>query len=136
MPTGKSFDDLAVNIRNDGQANIMSLFSDWHSLIYDDTGRGTTANQVSYKGDYATTINLTHFDMLGNQILQFTFIEAYPKNNSGINFNWDSTGMTSIPISFRYKKYTKSTASVNNSNLTGNQGIDPNTGIPVNSIYF
>lgn len=135
MPLGKSFEDLSILVRNDGQGNVLGLFKDWQDLIYDDTGEGVNRNRISYRSTYITTINLNHFDLLGNEIISYTFHDAFPKQNSGINFSWDSTNIISLPVSFKYKRYTKKVSAISTSNreLTGNQGFDTNTGIPIGS---
>jgi len=117
FPINVTFGDLNMMVLSDGQAEMLNLFKDWLASIYMVGGLNGTAQgpnafmgnsyRVSYREDYQATISLTHYNPEGDEIVKYTFYEAFPERVSDMNLSWAALNeVLSIPVTFKYRYYT------------------------------
>lgn len=100
IPSGKSFDDLSLDIRCGKDLMEKKFFDAWNLLI---------VNQdnyiVSYLDDITTTLKLIKKDIKGNILQTIQYIDAYPKTVSGLAADHESNKIDVFKVEMSYRKW-------------------------------
>jgi hypothetical protein len=123
FPIGVSFGDLTMTVLSDGKAEMLNLFRDWQSLIFEVGGLNGTASaenafrgnsyRVAYRPDYQSFITLRHYDQEGTEIIHYNFFEAFPYAVSDMSLSWGAFNeVLTIPVVFKYRYYTTGSPSL------------------------
>lgn len=102
MPYGVSFPDVTMTFYLDSDFIVKSFFDKWvMSSVVD---RGNTY-EVEYWSNFVSDISICQIDAETNDIYTVVLKNAWPKAVSGIQVSADSSGLSSLQVSFTYEKW-------------------------------
>lgn len=120
MPYDIGVTDMTMRIYADGSGKSMKYFYDWMRAIVnldiDQVGgefRGAFSNQISYRRDYTTTVDIIVFTDKQTQAIQCTLHDAYPVSLAETNLDWSLQGdILQFNVTWSYRAYTIKTGNV------------------------
>lgn len=105
-PVEIGYEPLTLTIVGDAKGKVQKFLESWRNAVYPINDRNNN-ERFNYPMDYYGTIELYVYDNAGNQILTYTFEQAYPTNIGAINMGWASTDqLVSIAVQFVYRKWS------------------------------
>lgn len=114
-PIRPTFDNVVMSYYMDNTSVALDFFTKWIQKVVnfdvDATGPKTTDGafygEVSYMGDYTTTIDIYVFDSAAARVLNVKLHEAYPVNISPVELDWNKGDeITSLRVSYAYRSWT------------------------------
>jgi len=117
-PNNIAFQDMPLTFLNDSNGQVLTFFHQWMQSIYNfnkstnpaATAQGLPMNTFAYPKDYYGTINISHFDDAGEQIIQYTLNEAYPLAIADIQVDWGLVDqLVRVPVTFAYSYWDSET---------------------------
>lgn len=108
---GTQYSDVPVSIIVDEDFDVASIFHDWMSMIQNaDSSQGVDNTYlVSYKDDYATSIEIKVYNRANSLITTCKLKDAFPTWLDDIQLGWDMNDRVAIlPVSFTFTDYTMS----------------------------
>lgn len=146
-PYGVNVNDFQMLINLDGNTETHEFFHRWQSsIIPHNMSNGMNASYthgagennmytVSYKQDYATTIEITGYRENGEQAIKFELIEAFPMSISNVNTSWaDQNQIAQFTVVVQYLDWVKNTDGTPGqqvSNPTYNQNLQAGGGLEI-----
>ncbi len=119
-PYSGNVNEMQLLINLDGNGTTHEFFSQWisaimpHDITQGIAGTSTVGSfqnsmyTMSYKNEYATTVQITGFDEGGSEKIRFELIEAFPSNISNIATSWaDQNQIAQFTVSMQYLDWTK-----------------------------
>lgn len=110
MAGSRSFGDWNVSFNVDAEGTLLHYFNGWHEIMYD-----TTRNLPGSKNIYAKTHSLYILDNNGVATECIKLYNAWPKVIGQVGFDYSSSDIATIDITFSYDYYT----------ITREQGTSP-----------
>lgn len=113
-PVRAIFDTITLNFFVDVSGITMGFFTKWlsniinfnHEAIGERTASGAFFNEVHYKKNYATTIQIYVFDPAGNNFIECKLIDAFPIAVGDVELNWSNVNdIAVVPITFSYRTW-------------------------------
>jgi hypothetical protein len=121
-PFAPTFNDVNFTILSDGKAENWTFFKGWINYIINfdrnsglqrlnpETGAQLPDTQafyeISYKSEYATTVEIICFDAQGLETYKITLREAFPIFVGDIPLNWgDNNQLMRIPVTFTFSDW-------------------------------
>jgi hypothetical protein len=114
VPVGRQVENIRFNFFVDVSGITYSFFTKWLGNIVnfnsDATGTRTSDgafyNEVHYKDNYATPINIYVFDTSGNSFMDVQLIDAYPISISPVDLSWGAhDDIAMVSVTFAYKNW-------------------------------
>jgi hypothetical protein len=136
QPYNAKMSNMFCEVICDKYGDIYNFFHTWLNVIFPfsplvDSQGGSQINQsratylLNYKDEYATTININMFDVIGKLVLDFVLNVAFPVTIKEIPLDWEAGGkggLVTLNIGFEYRDYSITTSNLGrgqyNTNLT------------------
>jgi len=110
------YTELPLTFISTGDGAVLRFFHRWMQNVINVGTSDRAPSSVSYKGaflyeahypvNYRTTIQLYHYNEVGEQLLVYTFNEAYPIGIGDIPVSWSSTDeLVRLPVQFSYTNW-------------------------------
>lgn len=97
----RDFGDWAVNVMNDEDFSVRSLFETWSNAI--NRLVSNVRDPAVSTEDYKTDLQCTQYSKDGEIIREYTIVGAFPTTVGGIALDWDSTNqIETFAVSFAY----------------------------------
>ena len=97
----REFGDWSVNVMNDEDFAVRSLFELWSNAI--NRLESNVRDPVVSTEDYKTDLQCTQYSKDGDIIREYNIIGAFPTTVSGISLDWDSTNQIEVfAVTFAY----------------------------------
>jgi hypothetical protein len=104
--SGMRYGELRTDFYSDIEGVVIGLFQSWMDSYMSVRTGSTNYHQVEYRKNYATDLELQHFDSEGNVIGHYKFVEAFPVFLGDINFSWSArNSIVNVPVTFKYTYY-------------------------------
>lgn len=121
-PYGGNVNDFQMLVNLDGNANTHEFFYRWQSAIiphnfssgmnatYEHGAGKNNMYTVSYKQEYASTVEVTGYREDGQKAIVFELIEAFPMSISNIATSWaDQNQIAQFTVNMQYLDWIKGT---------------------------
>jgi hypothetical protein len=107
QPYNSQLQDNSMTVLCDSYGRIWNFFYEWARRITNFNGQDNAVATyfVEYKDNYATTIQITTYDVAGEQIQEFNLFDAFPTSIAETNMNWGNSEVTKLNIGFSYSGY-------------------------------
>ena len=108
FPVNVTYSDLSITFLSDGKGEVLRLFKAWLDSLFISREDDAERFRVAYRDDYlAKSLKIRHFDPTGKQIVEYTFIDAFPYHTGDISLNWGAfNDVVSINVNFKYRLFT------------------------------
>ena len=117
-PTTLSFADLQTTFYCDAQGDIINFFNQWIANIVnlDPDADPTQRYRVQYRDQYISQVCVTQYDSNGNEVIQYTYVDAFPVQIQPIGVRWFSRDeMTEVAVVWKYRTWTSKDLATNSS---------------------
>lgn len=114
-PNGVVYQDVTFNYILDTEYNQHKFFYDWLDIIVAHSQglysgkqnfKGMYPYEVGYKEDYATTIDIMHFDEKFDRPSTARLLNVYPTSIGDIQYNWSGIDtLIRLPVTFTYSSW-------------------------------
>lgn len=113
-PTSAFFNSMRMNYYVDVNSAVYQFFTRWLSCIvnFNDNAVGTRTvnsgffNEVQYKDDYVTTVNIYVYEPTGKNFLEIQLKEAFPIEIGQVNLTWGNyNSLAILPINLSYSNW-------------------------------
>lgn len=112
-PTDITFENLTLNFFMDGRGLVVKYFQKWLQNIQNINGSMSFDNQYNnlkvfefgYPENYETNIDTFILNSNGDEIIQTTFVNAYPSAIRQIPLDWGSNEIMTFSVDFNYNYY-------------------------------
>lgn len=101
MAGNRSFGDWSISFNVDEKGILLDAFNSWHELIYN-----TRTNQYNEPSIYMKDQQLFLIDGLGMTTKKIHLFNAWPKTLGSIGFDYSSSEVATMDITFSYQSYT------------------------------
>jgi hypothetical protein len=116
MPYNVMFTPLTMSLMVDRAASQYTFFNLWMNSIFNMNMQGgilpelpsesASPYEVSYKGDYAVTMNMFVYNETADKVIELTFQEAYPLLMQDTPLAWgEQQNIIRLQISMAYKTF-------------------------------
>lgn len=143
MPYDIGVTDMTMRIYASGNGQSIKYFYDWVravvNLDIDQVGGefgGAFSNQISYRNEYVTSVDIIVFSETGSEVIQCTLHDAYPVSIAETALDRGSTGeVMTFNVTWAFRAYTMKTSPVpaygggggTPAGDIGNQATEPQT---------
>ena len=104
-PTQSAFAEIEIGflLENDGRTH--EFFENWYEAIAPFRDRGNEKFQMfAFPSDYMVDINIIMYRTDGEQLKEWTLVNAYPTILNGITLSWQSQNeLARYPVTFTYE---------------------------------
>lgn len=97
FPYQTTYNDIDLTFIVDGDMNQKVFFDAWLNFI-----NPTYNYNFRYKGDYATVITITQYDVTNKVSYSVNLYDAYPIAINQMDLDWSSDGYHKISVTFAY----------------------------------
>lgn len=115
-PDVPMFTELPLTFISTGDGEVFKFFHRWIQNVInigtsDRASSSTTHNgaflyETQYASNYRTTIHLYHYNEVGEQLMVYTFNDAYPIGIGDVPMSWSSTDeIVRLPVQFVYTNW-------------------------------
>jgi len=117
-PNNVAFNDVPLTFLNDSNGKVLAFFHQWVQSINNfnkntnpaGTAKGLPMNTFAYPKDYFGTVNIAHLDDSGQQIINYTLLEAYPLAVGDIQVDWGlSDQLVRVPVTMTFSYWDSET---------------------------
>ena len=114
-PTSPYFNLMTLNFYLDVDSTVYRFFTRWINNVinFNDTAIATKTsddafyNEVQYKSEYATTVNVYVYDPAGNNFLEVRLVDAFPVELGQVNLSWGNYNtLAVVPVRLSYTNWT------------------------------
>jgi hypothetical protein len=102
MAGSRNYGDWTISLNVDGNANVITDFSNWHDNIYEPRRRTSTV-PTSYMSDQ--TLEMIGGGAYGLPTKTYKLINAWPKTIGQVALDYASQDIATIDITFAYQYY-------------------------------
>lgn len=109
-PTGVSFFDLNTTFYADQDAEIVKFFQEWtrNTVRYDPKEGPEQRFRVAYRDKYISQIVVTQYNIQGEPVLDYHYVDAFPVLIQPIGVRWFSKDeITEFDVTWKYKTWTE-----------------------------
>jgi hypothetical protein len=126
FPTHTSYNDLVLTFIVSDNMSEKNYFDAWMEYI-----NPISTFDFNYKGDFASSITITQYDLLDNPSYVVNLFNAYPIDVNQLDLDWSSDGHHKLTVVFAYDYWQNQ--NVNLINLTKSLANESAATIPVGS---
>jgi hypothetical protein len=119
-PDVPMYTELPLTFISTGDGEVIKFFHRWMQNVVNIGTVDKAPGGTSYKGaftyeafypdHYRTTINIYHYNEVGEQLMVYTFNEAYPVGMGEVPLSWTSTDeFVRLPVQFAYTNWHSDT---------------------------
>lgn len=119
----RTFTDWSVNIMNDEDFLVRSMFEKWSNSLNRLESNVRDAAYSNNENSYKTDLSVIQYGKDGSVIRQYDIIGAFPTSIDAISLNWDSAStIESFGVTFAYDYWLPVNESIN---AYGGQAVTP-----------
>ena len=100
MAGQRSYADWQITFNVDEKGRVLKDLNNWHDLIYD-----ASTNTSSSPNQYMRDQHLFLVDGLGEDIVWYKLINAWPKAIGAVGLDYASSDIATVDVSFSYQYY-------------------------------
>lgn len=114
-PTSPYFNLMTLNFYLDVDSSVYRFFTRWINNVinFNDKAVATKTaddafyNEVQYKSEYATTVDIYVYDPAGNNFLEVKLVDAFPVELGQVNLSWGNYNtLAVVPVRLSYTNWT------------------------------
>jgi len=107
IPFQTQYNDINITLLSTGTFFERNLFDQWLEYVMP-----SSTNNMRFRDDYLTTIYISQYDDIGNEIYKVKLIDAFPINIQAQPLNWSDDGFHRLTVVFSYLRYETEVFSV------------------------